>query len=186
MFSGSSDYSIIPSFHEFRGCTLGVMRERALTSTSRAVLSFSVWGGWGSGLGWTAGTVSTLKRGCQRVSLSSGTDTGGTKEERKTCRHRGGFNTDRERPSLWAQVIYYFKQGFKDTICSSSPYDAVWLWRPDSGERCVVCRGDEKLIGQDGHRSVLWLVRHVGKLSAPTKRPAIQHSLQFRHPDTLS
>lgn len=74
------------SFVQLLCCTLGVMSERALSRTSWAVDSFSVWGGWGSALPWMAGTVSTLKRGCQRVSLSSGTEMGGTSEERKVCR----------------------------------------------------------------------------------------------------
>ena len=68
-----------------------MMSERALSSTSWAVASLSVWGGWGRELVWMAGTVSTLKRGCQRVSLSSGTDTGGTIEDRNSCTHHNIF-----------------------------------------------------------------------------------------------
>lgn len=66
--------------------TLGVMRERALSSTSWAVVSFSVCGGWGSSLGRMLGTSSTLNLGCQRVSLSSGTTKAGFSDARKTCR----------------------------------------------------------------------------------------------------
>lgn len=41
-------------------------------------------------LPWMAGTVSTLKRGCQRVSLSSGTSMAGTTEDKKVCREAAG------------------------------------------------------------------------------------------------
>lgn len=66
--------------------TFGVMRARALSSTSWAVVSFSVCGGWGRLLGRMLGTSSTLNLGCQRVSLSSGTSRAGFIEARNSCR----------------------------------------------------------------------------------------------------
>lgn len=63
--------------------TLGDIRLRARASTSWAVVSFSVVGGWGSSAASISGTSSTLKRGCQRVSWSSGTAMGGFREARK-------------------------------------------------------------------------------------------------------
>lgn len=75
--------------------TLGDMRLRAWASTSWAVASFSVLGGWGNSAGSMSGTSSTLKRGCQRVSWSSGTTMGGFREARKACvRRRQGVPGD--------------------------------------------------------------------------------------------
>lgn len=64
--------------------TLGDIRLRARASTSWAVATFSVVGGWGSSAGLMSGTSSTLKRGCQRVNWSSGTTMGGFREAKKT------------------------------------------------------------------------------------------------------
>lgn len=69
--------------------TLGDIRLRARARTSWAVVSFSTAGGWGSSAGSMSGTPSTLKRGCQRVSWSSGTSMGGFREARKAYVRRG-------------------------------------------------------------------------------------------------
>lgn len=103
---GTSHYPPDPQPHmEFVGCphggratlpwetgaslTLGDIRLRARASTSCAVASVSVVGGRGSSAGSMSGTSSTLKRGCQRVSRSSGTTMGGFREARNTYPRRG-------------------------------------------------------------------------------------------------
>lgn len=167
------------------------MSERALSSTSWAVASFPVWGGWGSELAWMAGTVSTLKRGCQRVRLSSATDNGGTNEDRKACRHRGlktsGHKETHQLPKWlpmcqWKHnlhsnhISFILKLGTvpclqllshhmkpKEKLYRSKhwPCGAVWQSRPGLCGRCVSSPGDKRLTGRDGLHSGLRRTKHT-------------------------